>query len=305
MNKIDVSKDRHLYIGASDIPAICGLSSYATPYEVYLEKTGELEKEKNINMEVGKRLEPVIRQLYLDTLEDKESNTPNQNLTDGWLFNDYEVTHKDYSFLKAHLDGYHEPTRTVLEIKTTGVNFLEIPIPYLLQVAFQCLLSDASEAHIAILKGTSFMVSKYERNQNLEKIVLDKALEFWGRVQERNPPPCRGEEDIKMRNEKIIKSISGEPLIAKGFTLEKINKFKEIKEEYDIIKKKYESAKVDLINDIHTHELIIDENGDALATYKYNKSREMIDKDKLKKEYPDIYERVRKQCSPARPLLIK
>ncbi len=59
-------KDRHLYIGASDIPSIMGLGPM-TPLEKFLEKRRELHVEQTSEMMMGKHLEPFIIDRYLDS----------------------------------------------------------------------------------------------------------------------------------------------------------------------------------------------------------------------------------------------
>ena len=53
---------RHEGIGASDTPIIMGYSSYKTPYQLYLEKTGILIPEQEITEQQywGNALEPII-----------------------------------------------------------------------------------------------------------------------------------------------------------------------------------------------------------------------------------------------------
>ena len=55
--------ERNQGIGGSDMPVILGLSSYKTPYQLYLEKTGQFksEQEQNQFQYWGEQLEGVIR----------------------------------------------------------------------------------------------------------------------------------------------------------------------------------------------------------------------------------------------------
>ena len=64
-------EDRKLGLGGSDVGIILGLSTYKTPYELYLEKTGLLVPSQKMTpqQEWGHRLEPVIRDKF------KENNS--------------------------------------------------------------------------------------------------------------------------------------------------------------------------------------------------------------------------------------
>src|SRR5512134_3290083 len=54
-------------IGASEISSIVGMNPYASPWDVWLKKTGQAPDEaENPAMEWGHRLEPAIRQKYVD-----------------------------------------------------------------------------------------------------------------------------------------------------------------------------------------------------------------------------------------------
>src|ERR1041385_7768547 len=54
-------------IGASEIASIASMNPYETPFDVWLRKTGPApDKESTPPMEWGLRLEPAIRQKYVD-----------------------------------------------------------------------------------------------------------------------------------------------------------------------------------------------------------------------------------------------
>lgn len=57
--------DRSTFLGATDVVAICGLSPFASPLDVWLEKTGQRgQKPDNPTLRRGRLLEPVVAQLY-------------------------------------------------------------------------------------------------------------------------------------------------------------------------------------------------------------------------------------------------
>src|SRR5689334_16414020 len=56
-----------LGIGASEISAVVGMNPYASPWSIWLRKTGQApDVEETEPMEWGNRLEPAIRQKYVD-----------------------------------------------------------------------------------------------------------------------------------------------------------------------------------------------------------------------------------------------
>lgn len=102
---MDVTKNRELYLGGSDIPAIMGISPFKTRYELLLEKAGLREDDfsGNIYTEYGNALEPQIRDFINSQMATGEKFEPNQ------------VIHGD---IRCHTDGFNG--QAVLEIKTTS-----------------------------------------------------------------------------------------------------------------------------------------------------------------------------------------
>lgn len=99
----DVTIDRELYIGGSDIPAIMGISSFKTRWELLLEKAGlkQSDFEGNRYTEYGNIIEPQIR----DYINRRRKNK----------FEPNRVINGD---IRYHADGFNGDT--VLEIKSTS-----------------------------------------------------------------------------------------------------------------------------------------------------------------------------------------
>lgn len=100
----DVTVDRDLYIGGSDIPVIMGLSNFKTRWELLQEKAGLKESTFTGNKytEYGNILEPKIRD-YINNNFTIDPFIPNR------------VIKGDF---RAHTDGFNGAC--VLEIKTTS-----------------------------------------------------------------------------------------------------------------------------------------------------------------------------------------
>lgn len=117
----DVTIDRDLYIGGSDIPAIMNISPFKTRYELLLEKAGLRENDFSGNRytEYGKVIEPQIR-AYINRRRKKKFE-PNQTINED---------------LRAHTDGFNG--ECVLEIKSTSDIHEDIDgyIVYLVQLLF-------------------------------------------------------------------------------------------------------------------------------------------------------------------------
>jgi len=105
MTDFDVTVERQRYIGGSDIPAIMGISTFKTRYELLLEKAGlkEIEFVGNKYTVYGQKLEPKIRDYINEEYNTGEPFIPNKTTVGD---------------VRCHTDGFNGSW--VLEIKTTS-----------------------------------------------------------------------------------------------------------------------------------------------------------------------------------------
>lgn len=166
---------RKKLIGASDIPAILGLSPWRSAADVWLEKTGRMEEQKPTEaMEVGTRLEPII----LDWAQD-QIGVP--------VVRDTQFVHPN-GVMVASLDGLVTPDQHVEAKYTTQVQEWgdegtdDIPDYYLAQVAAQFACVPASRlCWVPVLMpafGFKFKMFKVQRDEALIAAVTAAAVEF-------------------------------------------------------------------------------------------------------------------------------
>ena len=99
---------RAVSIGGSDAAAICGLSKYKTPLQVYYEKVDKTyEVPENDAMYWGNMHEPTV-------LKEYEKRT-GKNV----LIPNVTQQHRIYEFIRGNLDGFIKEDNAVLECKTT------------------------------------------------------------------------------------------------------------------------------------------------------------------------------------------
>lgn len=175
-------------IGASEIAAVAGLSKWATPLDVYLRKTGQFDdRGDNRAMRVGRSLEPVvIREFCEETGEDVA------------LYPCPMLAHPEHPFLLATPDADLVSGR-LCEAKTASLRSLsewgppgsdEIPDAYLIQCQTQLAVAGRDECKLAVLLGgDELRVYTVERNDRLIASLIEAAVEFWSRVERRDPPP--------------------------------------------------------------------------------------------------------------------
>jgi putative phage-type endonuclease len=259
--------DRNLGIGGSDMPVILGLSQYKTPYQLYLEKIGEAQpvEEETQYQYWGNQLEGLLRDEFA-----KRNNVLVTTLD--------TVVHPEYAFLRGNLDGFIPEQNAVLEIKSSsqfmstvwGVSGTdEIPMQYLVQVAFYCMLTNADCAHVAVLiGGNDYREYKYTRDLALEETILKAAKRFWNCVVTKTPPAPINQVDLRLMYPKhdpektvTISEAIKEELTILASTKMKIKEFSEIEDKH----------RFNIMQYMKDAECLADTDGNALATWKANK----------------------------------
>jgi len=181
---------RREHLGASDIAVLAGVSPWKTPFELYLEKIGELDPqaretpETQARQERGHRLEDValdwdaeLRGLSIERIR-------------------RDIVHPKLPFIVVHPDARVKPwtkSRRLLEAKTSGRKWDEVPQHVEAQVQAQMAATGADFADVVVL-GFDGPPAAIEvvRNQELIDALEELAAAFWDRVQRRDPPPIDG-----------------------------------------------------------------------------------------------------------------
>jgi putative phage-type endonuclease len=204
-------------IGASEISAVAGLNPYASPWDIYLRKTGQApDIEPTEPMEWGNRLEPAIRQKYCDDTGELV-HVPITSLF-----------HADYPWARATPDGIalakEHGWKHLLQCKNVGSwvekAWSEAPPSYVqLQEQWEMLVTGLSRADVAVLiGGNDFRIYTVHRDDKIITDLLTIAGEFWMRVETKTPPPIDESEACQKHFESRFAKGSTVELIADGET---------------------------------------------------------------------------------------
>lgn len=183
-------RDRSTYLGATDIAVLAGVSPYKKPFELYLEKIGELDPEAarsagdKDRMERGHRLEDVALDWHAEIAGIQIERIRR------------DVVHPRLPFVIVHPDARVKPwrqTRRLLEAKTSNRKWDEIPQHVEAQAQAQMAATGADVVDVVRL-GFDGPPDVFEivRNPELIAGLEDLAEKFWDRVQRRDPPPLDG-----------------------------------------------------------------------------------------------------------------
>jgi putative phage-type endonuclease len=281
--------------------AICGLNPYRTALDVYLDKTSDdISEETNAAMRWGTLLEDVIAKEYAQVTGYDVEIEPNT------------IYHPEYSFLAANIDRWADNKRRILECKTAS--FLkakewgdsgtdQIPESYLIQVAYYAAICDVPKVDIAVLiGGQDFRIYTYERNRELEDKLIKIACNFWyNQIEKRIPPKCVNTKDTF----NLFPQSNYHEIVAESNILEKWEQLKALRAEESKIADTIEKLKTDIQEFMRDYDVLIDNQGNVIATWKNTAPRSLVNVNKLKEMFKDAYEQCLSVGKQSRMFLIK
>lgn len=208
---------RRTGIGASEIAAVCGISPWSTPTQVWLKKAPLDAAEPydttpldNMAIKVGNILEEPLRQLYMNET--------------GLFVVKYDETyrHPNVPFLLATPDGLCYGTERStdvahgLEIKNVGKRMAgawDEGVPD--YVAMQCYQNMMVTGYgqwdvAALLGGSDFQIFHLYRNEAIEESIIEAATTFWiDHVVADVPPPASDPEEKRAQLKHLFPSSVG------------------------------------------------------------------------------------------------
>ncbi len=254
-------------IGASDTPIIMGYSSYKTPYQLYLEKIGAIESDDELTEQQywGNALEPIIIKRF------SEENDVQVTFPD-------TVYHPDYPYIFANLDGWIESENAIIEAKSAN-SFQRkewdmaltdgIPLVYLIQVAKQCLITNATRGYCAVLiGGMEYKQFIYERDAALEALILKADIDFWHCVQNKIEPDPMSTSDCRLKFPKP----HPDKVVESNFrTMNALVGLMNVKASIKDLMDKEDSLKMELMSHMGNAEYLMGQEGELVATWKATK----------------------------------
>ena len=185
-------------IGASEATIACGLSPWKSPYELYLEKTGnKAPDDVNDSMILGKLYERPLTEFWAL----KTGHKPLKG-----TFRDIIYVHPDYSFVSCTPDVFfkHADTKEkwLLEVKNPDNRRLDQPEDtWIIQLNYQmgiCGIKKGALLWSYPQRGVYFMYQEFDFNQELFDSVLSCIVEFWTEHVEKRiePDMIRGSDAL-------------------------------------------------------------------------------------------------------------
>lgn len=274
---------RNAGIGGSDASVIVGLNPYKSPYQLWLEKTGQAEAPDlsgNQYIYWGHKNESNIADWFQEDTGKKVRKLGT-------------LRSRAHPFMLANVDRAVMGEEAGLEIKTAGVSQAkkwkgdEIPDAYYCQCLHYLAVTGADRWYIAVLIGGNEAIRKtVERNDEDIKALIEAERDFWDHVVTRTPPPVDGSASCAAALSERFKG-GGESIILPSRTDTMIESLQNDKSIMDALKKQI-AQKENAIK-----ELMGDAEEGATDHYrvlwKTQSGRESAPLAKIKKSAPDIY----------------
>jgi putative phage-type endonuclease len=289
---------RNLGLGGSDAGIILGVNKWKTPFELFLEKSGQIDIKENDNgneaMYWGNVLEEVVAKEFT-ARTGKKVRRKNQMLQ-----------HDNYPFMMANIDREVVGEKAILECKTTSAYNAkewegdEVPASYLIQINHYMAVMGYEKCYIAcLIGGNKFVFKEIKRDEELINLIIEAEKNFWEfHVQGNHPPALDGssaaEKYIKERYEKAEK---GKVVDLKSEHKGNIESYLQLKEQKALVETDLKRIENLIKNDLEDAESGMVNR--FIVNWK-NVNSNRVDSKLLKEKYPDIYEQVCKVSSSRR-----
>ena len=178
-------EERRKSIGGSDAAAIVGMGRYASPYTVWMDKTGRLpEKEDTEAMRIGRDLESYVASRFEESSGKKVRKC------------NYVMRNPAYPWAHADIDRRLVGEDAGLECKTTSTldirqfNGVDFPEKYYCQCVHYLAVTGLDRWYLAVLVfGRGFFTYTLERDEAEISALMEAEKLFWRQKKRSALPP--------------------------------------------------------------------------------------------------------------------
>jgi len=291
-------EQRLKFVTGSDASVICGMSPYKTKLQLWMEKTGQVVAEDigHLNhIKFGNFFERGVAD-WFESETGKKIITPAADM----------LVHKSFSWMAGNIDFKIKDENAILECKTAfrdggwGANGDNtIPPHYLLQVAHYCAVGNFDKAYIAVVFAMTREMRwyQYDRNLTLEGKLITREKDFWGNHVLANvcPKPQTAQDILA-----LYKETNATPIIADNEIVQLTQAYRTVCEAIKSNVEAKEIIKEKIQMYMRDADTLIDNSGTILASWKYTKPIQGFDKNILRRENPEIYEKFMLMGDPQR-----
>lgn len=273
-------------IGGSDVSVIAGINPYRSIYQLWKEKTGQMEPEEEENeyTHFGTILEPIVKKEFM-------ARTGLKVRAKKMILQSSE-----HPFMLADLDGVikEDGKMCIFEAKTASAYKQEIwekgvPEAYILQVQHYMAVTGAEKAHIAALVGGNrFYHRIVMRDDALIEKIIAMETDFWERCVEGGMEPV---PDGSSATSDYLNALYGQ---SNGKMIQLPSEALAVFEQYDEVSRRMNELKAEKEAICNQFKNYLKENeagmiGERRVSWK-QVCASAFDKKRLEQEQPEVYE---------------
>ncbi|WP_019652228.1 YqaJ viral recombinase family nuclease [Variovorax atrisoli] len=279
--------DRSKFLGGSDAAAVMGLSPWATPVELWNQKTGRAPKEepdvvRQRMLERGHKLEPFIRDMTITKLQDMglqvELIAVNQRYTDAEhpflaceidfelrLTGQVEIGGEMYELQREHINADAKSVSGFARKKWGETDSEDVPIEYAAQFMHGLGVTGRRMCLVAALRSFDDVDIFWTlRDDETVAAMREKMVRFWvDHVLGDTPPDPIEFSDIKL----LFPMDNGQPVEATAEIADKVRQLADIKSRIKDFEEAEEALTFEIADFISPNALLTFE-GKEIASWK-------------------------------------
>jgi len=285
--------DRSKFLGGSDAAAVMGLSPWATPVELWGQKTGRTPKEvpdasRQRMFDRGHKLEPFIRDMVIDKLRDQghavELIVSNERYIDPE--HDFLACEIDFEIMLngEHINCDAKSVSGFARKKWGEEDTEDVPIEYAAQFMFGLMVTGRKRCLVAALRSFDDVDIYWTvRDDETIAAMRPKLVSFWlDHVVADVPPDPMVFSDIKY----LFPKDNGEAIEATGEIATAVRELQRIKNDIKLLEE-HESNLQFTIAEYISPNTLLTYAGKELCSWKAQDTAR-IDQKLLKEEQPEI-----------------
>lgn len=292
-------KVRNTGIGGSDASVVVGMNKWKSPFQLWMEKTGQKEPDDLSDNEA----------VYWGTVLESAVANRFSEVTGKKVCKRGLMQSEEYPWMLASIDRDVIGENAGLECKTGDIRTKaywedeDIPDAYYIQCQHYMAVTGAERWYIAaLLGGNRFVWKTVERNEDDIKAIVEAEKDFWGMVQTNTMPKVDGSESCKKALADRFSHVKQEETELPQEAEEILTKIDNMQEAVDDLTLSIDEQKNRLREMLGEFE--IGRIGERKVSWKQQAGRASIDSKKLKEEHPMIYAKYLKTGKPYRVLRI-
>lgn len=299
--------DRSLFLGGSDAAAVIGVSPWATPVELWMQKTRRAPREtpteaRQRMFDRGHKLEPFIRDMVIDKLRDMglqvELVACNERYVDAEfsfmsceidfelrLWGVIEIGGREVTFTGERINADAKSVSGFARKKWGEVDTEDVPIEYAAQFMFGLMVTGRDYCLVAALRSFDDVDIFWTlRDDETIDAMRPKLADFWiNHVQaDVEPDPIRF-DDIKA----LFPLDNGQAVEATPEIAAKVERLRSVKAQITNLEASEEILKFEIAEAISPHSILKFEGVELMSWKGQNDTR--LNTEAFKAAHPDLF----------------